>query len=94
MLLKYLILAYYSFTTHTLCISLNITHGVPGKMAIICEVTESVILSKTVYTYMCAIPNDFRDKALSLCRRATRHVVTRVAKCTDADGGIFENVLY
>jgi hypothetical protein len=27
-------------------------------------------------------------------RRATRHVLTEVAKCVDADGGIFENVLY
>jgi len=27
-------------------------------------------------------------------RRATRHVLTRVAKCIDIDGGIFENVLY
>jgi hypothetical protein len=26
-------------------------------------------------------------------RRATRHVLTRVAKCIDIDGGIFENVL-
>jgi hypothetical protein len=26
-------------------------------------------------------------------RRAARHVVTRVAKCIDADGGIFENLL-
>jgi hypothetical protein len=26
-------------------------------------------------------------------RRATRHVLTRVAKCTDVDGGIFENSL-
>jgi hypothetical protein len=26
-------------------------------------------------------------------RRATRHVLTRVAKCTDVDGGIFENLL-
>jgi hypothetical protein len=26
-------------------------------------------------------------------RRATRHVLTRVAKCIDVDGGIFENVL-
>jgi hypothetical protein len=25
-------------------------------------------------------------------RRATRRVLTRVAKCTDVDGGIFENV--
>jgi hypothetical protein len=27
-------------------------------------------------------------------RRATRHVLTRIAKCIDVDGGIFENVLY
>jgi hypothetical protein len=27
-------------------------------------------------------------------RRATRHVLTRVPKCIDVDGGIFENVLY
>jgi hypothetical protein len=26
-------------------------------------------------------------------RRATRHVLTRVAKCIDVDGGIYENVL-
>jgi hypothetical protein len=26
-------------------------------------------------------------------RRATRHVLTRVAKCIDVDGGILENVL-
>jgi hypothetical protein len=26
-------------------------------------------------------------------RRATRHVLTRVAKCIDVDGGIFENLL-
>jgi hypothetical protein len=30
----------------------------------------------------------------ALYRRATRHVLTRVAKCIDVDGGIFENVLY
>jgi hypothetical protein len=29
----------------------------------------------------------------TLYRRATRHVLTRVAKCIDLDGGIFENVL-
>jgi hypothetical protein len=27
-------------------------------------------------------------------RRATYHVLTRLAKCIDVDGGIFENVLY
>jgi hypothetical protein len=26
-------------------------------------------------------------------RRATRHVLTRVAKCIDVDGGIFQNLL-
>jgi hypothetical protein len=30
----------------------------------------------------------------TLYRRATRHVLTRVAKYIDVDGGIFENVLY
>jgi hypothetical protein len=49
--------------------------------------------------YMRPIPNGFRDGAISLnihCtlyRRATRHVLTQVAKCIDVDGGIFENVL-
>ena len=27
-------------------------------------------------------------------RRATYHVLTRLAKCIEADGGIFENLLY
>jgi hypothetical protein len=62
------------------------------------EVTVSVILSKKMYMYMCPIPNGFRDRAISLCsplyRRATRHVLTRVAKCIDVDGGSFENVLH
>jgi hypothetical protein len=44
--------------------------------------------------YMFPIPNGFRDRAISLYRRATRHVLRRVAKCIDVDGGIFENVLY
>jgi hypothetical protein len=53
---------------------------------------------------MCPIPNGFRDRAMDdialikkrqdALRRATRHVLTRVAKCVDVDGGIFENVLY
>jgi oligoribonuclease (3'-5' exoribonuclease) len=49
-----------------------------------------------VYMYMCPIPNSFRDRAISLYTvqtLATRHVFTRVAKCIDVDGGIFENVL-
>jgi hypothetical protein len=54
--------------------------------------------------YMCPIPNDFRDRAMDIIarikegqdalRRATRYVLTRVAKCTDVDGVIFETVLY
>jgi hypothetical protein len=58
------------------------------------EVIVSVILSKKVYMYMCPIPRDLRDRAVSLYRVATRHVLTRVAKCIDVDSGIFENVLY
>jgi hypothetical protein len=53
---------------------------------------------------MCPIPNGFRDRPVDVVarirqrqdalRRATRHVLTRVEKCNDIDGGIFENVLY
>jgi hypothetical protein len=57
------------------------------------EVIVSVILSKKVYMYMCPIPNRFRDRAISLYRRATRHVLTRVAKCIDVDGGIFQKCI-
>jgi hypothetical protein len=46
------------------------------------------------YMYMCPIPHGFRGTALSLYRRATRHIITRVAKCIDVDGGIVKNVLY
>jgi hypothetical protein len=51
---------------------------------------------------MCPIPNGFRVRAMDIIarikqrqdalRRATRHVLIRVAKRTDVDGGIFENV--
>jgi hypothetical protein len=59
------------------------------------EVTASVILSKIKgYMYMCPIPNGFRDTIISLYRKATRHVLTRVVKCTDVDGGIFEIILH
>jgi hypothetical protein len=47
-----------------------------------------------VCVYVCPIPNGFRDTAISLYRRATRHVLTRAAKCIDVAGGIFGNVLY
>jgi hypothetical protein len=73
------------------------------ERSIFWEVIVSVILSKKLYMYVCPIPNGFRDRAISmystvlyctLYRRATRHVLTRLAKCIDVDGGIFENVLY
>jgi hypothetical protein len=53
--------------------------------------------------YMRPIPNGFRDRAISLystvlytvqTSNTPRHVLTRVAKCIDVDGGIFENALY
>jgi hypothetical protein len=52
--------------------------------------------------YMYPILNGFRDRVTSLqgstgvredaLRRATRHVLTRVAKLIYVDGGIFEKV--
>ena len=32
-------------------------------------------------------------KRLDALRRTTRHVLTRVAKCIDVDGGIFEHLI-
>jgi hypothetical protein len=53
--------------------------------------------------YKCPIQNGLRDRVMDVIagvkesqdafRRATRHGLTRVAKSTDVDGGIFENVL-
>jgi hypothetical protein len=46
--------------------------------------------------YLCPIPNGFRERAISQYtvrqdapKRATSHVLTRVAKCTDADSGMY-----
>jgi hypothetical protein len=36
------------------------------ERSIFWEVTVSAILSKNVHMYMCPIPNDFRDTAISL----------------------------
>jgi hypothetical protein len=74
-------------------ISSDIQNG-PGGKSIFWEVMCSVILSKKVHIYMYSISKSFRNRAISLYRRATRHVLTRIAKCADVDGGIFENVLY
>jgi hypothetical protein len=43
--------------------------------------------------YMCPIPDGFRVGAISLYRRATRHVLTRLAKYIDVDGGILEKFI-
>jgi phosphate uptake regulator len=53
---------------------------------------------------MCPTPDGFRDRDMDIIarikerqealRRTTRHVLTRVAKCIDGDGGVFETVLY
>jgi hypothetical protein len=43
---------------------------------------------------MCPIPDGFQDRAISLYRRATRHVLAQVAEFIVVEGGIFENVLY
>jgi hypothetical protein len=56
-----------------------------------------------MYMYMCPIPNGFRElfhcaavreDRQDALRRATRHVLTRVANCVYVDGGIIENVLH
>jgi hypothetical protein len=63
------------------------------ERSIFWEVIVSVILSRKVYTYMCPVPNGFRDRATSsvysslyALRRATRRVLTRVAKCVVVGG--------
>jgi hypothetical protein len=53
-------------------------------------ITLSAILSKNCV----CILNGYRDSAISLYRRATRHVLTRAAKCIDVESGISESVLY
>jgi hypothetical protein len=55
------------------------------------------ILSIEVYMYMCPIPNGFRDTDISYtvhCKMSNTHALTQVVECTDADGVIFENLLY
>jgi hypothetical protein len=60
------------------------------------EVIVSVILSKmcmcTCVLFRTVSPIELFH--CTLYRQATRHVLTRVAKCIVVDGGIFENVLY
>jgi hypothetical protein len=72
---------YHHWTLYTECPT--------WKRSIFWEVTVSVILRKKVRTV-----SEIELFHCTLYRRATRHVLTRVAKCIDVDGGIFENVLY
>jgi hypothetical protein len=72
-------------TTLPYLLSLPI-HNVPGGHSI-------GHAKQKLYVYMCPVPNGFRDRTVSLYRRATRHVLTRVAKCIDIDGGVFVNLL-
>jgi hypothetical protein len=70
------------------------------EKSIFWEVIVSVILSKKITcTYVLfgrvsEIELFYCTVHCTLYRRATRHVLTRVAKNIDVDGGIFENALY
>jgi hypothetical protein len=66
------------------------------EKSVFSEAIISVILGK-MCTCICVLLRTVSEIELLHCtlyRRATRHVLTRVAKCTDVNGGIFENVLY
>jgi hypothetical protein len=64
------------------------------------EVIVSAILSKKCVCRCVLFPTVSEIELFhctvhrTLHRRATRHVLTRVTKCIDVDGGIFEDVLY
>jgi hypothetical protein len=71
--------------------------GVPRGKFNILGVTVSVILrKKSVYVHVSYSETElfYYTVHCTLYRRATLHVLTRLAKCIDVDGGIFENVLY
>jgi hypothetical protein len=69
------------------------------ERSIFWEVIVSVIIIQKVCMYM-SYSKGFQDRAISLYRNVKMHsdeqhaVLTRVAKCSDVDDGIFENVLY
>jgi hypothetical protein len=70
------------------------------EKSIFWEVTVSAILSKKCIC-TCVVFRTVSEIQLFHCavhrtfyRRTTSHVLTRVAKCIDVDGGIFGNVLY
>jgi hypothetical protein len=73
------------------------------ERSIILEVILSAIISKNSIC-TCVLFRTVSETAmdviarikerLDVLRGATRHVLTRFAKCIDVDGGIFENVLH
>jgi hypothetical protein len=81
----------------------QIIQGVPGRKVNILRLHSIGHSKQIVVYYVCPIPNDFRGRAMDVIaciskrqdalRRATRHVLTRAAKCIDVEGGIFESVL-
>jgi hypothetical protein len=77
--------------------------SVRGGKSTFWGVTVTVILTNCIHTCVVLrtaseielfhIITRIKEHQIAL-RRATRHVLTRVAKCIDVDNGIFENVLY
>jgi hypothetical protein len=69
------------------------------ERSIFWEVILSVILNKKMYMYMCPLPNDFRDRAISLhsSRIVNKKEILRTVSNTgiysssDKIGKIFEN---
>jgi hypothetical protein len=89
----------FNFISYILCY-LGFIQNVLGGKSIFWEVIVQGILSKKCKC-TCILFRTVPEIVLFHCtvhrtlyRRATRHVLTRVAKCIDVDGGIFENILY
>jgi hypothetical protein len=78
------------------------THRVPGgKVDILVGHSFGHSKQKKCIVCTCVLFRTVSETELFHCTvhctlysRATRHVLTRVAKCIDIDGGIFETVLY
>jgi hypothetical protein len=70
------------------------------ESSIFWEVTVSAILIKKLYTFTCAIPNGFRDGAISpystpyTVQTSNTPCPHTSCKCIDVDGEISENVSY
>jgi hypothetical protein len=73
--------------------SIGTLQGVPGgSFNILGGDNIGRVKQKSLYVHVCYSERFPRQSYISLYKRATRHVLTRVAKCIDVDGGIFENV--